>query len=179
MVLPIWSFLSLQKLLLSLKAYKFTILSKVWYVLSVATGDFATLHICSVFSQKQSSWQCASLHNSARYETIFFYLLMASRCPWILVLSDSENICLLTHSPFAFLYTFSNLHNLSPVPTYSNPAPRKTVKSNIFSLPPSLTWSGFTRLEAATLIDITKHNAHHIKWHRKRSWCCEILLTSI
>lgn len=66
------------------------------------------------------------------------------------------------------LYTPSSSYSLSPVLAYLNPGARKTVKSNICRLPPSLSWGAFTRLEAATLINFTQHNACHIKWHRKR-----------
>lgn len=76
-------------------------------------------------------------------------------------------IYLITHSSFLILHSFSSLYNFSPVPAYSNPAARKTVKSNICPLPSSLTWGGFARLEAATPINITQHNAHAM-WNDTR-----------
>lgn len=69
-------------------------------------------------------------------------------------------ICLLTHSPFLILYAFSSLYNLSPVPAHSHSEAIKTAKSNTCPLPSSLTWGGFTMLEAASLINTAQHNAH-------------------
>lgn len=166
MVFPICSFHSLQKLLLTLKAY-------VYCPFQCLVSSVYSKRIFLPYIHVQSLADSSAHDNMLQGVTVQgmrnFILFSAFNLINVPVNSSAFRkweqkiaICLLTHSPFLILYAFSSLYNLSPVPAHSHSEAIKTAKSNICLLPSSSTWGGFTMLEATTLINTAQHNAHGI-----------------